>query len=325
MNTQDLYPVTNDFAQNALVNNDKYNEMYQQSITQPDIFWGEHGKRLDWIKPYTKVKETSFEAPNVSIKWYSDGTLNASANCLDRHLENNGDDIAIIWEGDDAKDQRKVSYRELHQMVCKFANGLKAKGVKRGDIVSIYMPMVPEAAVAMLACARIGAVHSIIFGGFSSESISSRVIDGQAKVIITADEGPRGGRMVPLKGNIDEALNNPKVTSVETVIVLKRTGGDVDWVDGRDIYWHDLVANQSADCPAEEMSAEDPLFILYTSGSTGTPKGVLHTTGGYMVYAAMTHEYVFDYKKGDVYWCTADVGWITGHTYMVYGPLANGA
>jgi len=325
MSSQDLYPVSKKFELNALVNNSQYDEMYQQSINDPESFWGEHGKRLDWIKPYTKVKETSFEAPNVSIKWYGDGTLNASANCLDRHLANNGDDIAIIWEGDDAKDQRKVSYKELHQMVCKFANGLKAKGVKRGDIVSIYMPMVPEAAVAMLACARIGAVHSIIFGGFSSESISSRVIDGKAKVIITADEGPRGGRMVPLKANIDEALQNPKVTTVETVIVLQRTGGDIEWHEGRDVWWHQLTDSVSDDCPAEEMSAEDPLFILYTSGSTGTPKGVLHTTGGYMVYAAMTHEYVFDYKKGDVYWCTADVGWITGHSYMVYGPLANGA
>lgn len=325
MSTQDLYPVPSTFEKNALVNNDKYEEMYHESINDPDAFWGRHGKRIDWIKPYTKVKETNFSAPNVSIKWYSDGTLNASANCLDRHLANNGDDIAIIWEGDDAKDQRKISYRQLHHDVCKFANGLKAKGVKRGDIVSIYMPMVPEAAVAMLACARIGAVHSIIFGGFSSESISSRVIDGQAKVIITADEGPRGGRMVPLKGNIDEALANPKVTTVETVIVLQRTGGDIDWHQDRDVWWHDLTDSVSDDCPAEEMSAEDPLFILYTSGSTGTPKGVLHTTGGYMVYASMTHEYVFDYKKGDVYWCTADVGWITGHSYMVYGPLANGA
>ncbi|NRA56104.1 MAG: acetate--CoA ligase [Gammaproteobacteria bacterium] len=325
MSSSELYPVSKTFELNALVNNDQYDEMYQQSINDPDVFWGKHGKRIDWIKPYTKVKETSFEAPNVRINWYSDGTLNASANCLDRHLANNGDDIAIIWEGDDAKDQRKVSYKELHHDVCKFANGLKAKGVKRGDIVSIYMPMVPEAAVAMLACARIGAVHSIIFGGFSSESISSRVIDGQAKVIITADEGPRGGRMVPLKGNIDEALLNPKVTTVETVIVLQRTGGDIEWVEGRDVWWHELTDSVSSDCPAEEMNAEDPLFILYTSGSTGTPKGVLHSTGGYMVYASMTHEYVFDYKKGDVYWCTADVGWITGHSYMVYGPLANGA
>ncbi|MDP2560275.1 acetate--CoA ligase [Psychrobium sp. 1_MG-2023] len=325
MTTTDLFPVSGEFEQNALVNNTQYEAMYQESISNPEAFWGEHGKRIDWIKPYTQVKNTNFAAPNVDIQWFKDGTLNASVSCLDRHLEKNGDDVAIIWEGDDAKDQRKITYRELHAEVCKFANALKSKGVKRGDVVSIYMPMVPEAAVAMLACARIGAVHSVIFGGFSSESISSRVIDGNAKVIITADEGPRGGRFVPLKGNIDEALNNPNVTCVETVIVLQRTGGDVDWVEGRDVWWHEATAAESAECAPEEMNAEDPLFILYTSGSTGTPKGVLHTTGGYMVYASMTHEYVFDYKKGDVYWCTADVGWITGHSYMVYGPLANGA
>ena len=325
MTSPEIFPVADEFAQNALVDNDKYQAMYQESIDNPDKFWGEHGKRIDWIKPFTQVKNTNFAAPNVDIQWFGDGTLNAAANCLDRHLANNGDDVAIIWEGDDAKDQRKVTYRELHHDVCKFANALKAKGVKKGDVVSIYMPMVPEAPIAMLACARIGAVHSVIFGGFSSESISSRVIDGNAKVIITADEGPRGGRLVPLKGNIDDALENPAVTCVETVIVLQRTGNDVGWVEGRDVYWHDVVANESIDCPAEEMNAEDPLFILYTSGSTGTPKGVLHSTGGYMVYASMTHEYVFDYKKSDVYWCTADVGWITGHSYMVYGPLANGA
>ena len=325
MTTPDIFPVANEFEQNALVNNEQYQAMYQQSINDPEAFWGEHGKRLDWIKPYSKVKNTDFAAPNVNIQWYSDGTLNASANCLDRHLVNNADDIAIIWEGDDEKDRRQLTYRDLHRDVCLFANALKSKGVKKGDIVSIYMPMVPEATVAMLACARIGAVHSVIFGGFSSESISSRVIDGNAKVIITADEGPRGGRLVPLKGNIDEALNNPAVKCVETVIVLKRTGNAVDWVEGRDVWWDDAIAGQSQECAALEMNAEDPLFILYTSGSTGTPKGVLHTTGGYMVYASMTHEYVFDYKKGDVYWCTADVGWITGHSYMVYGPLANGA
>ncbi|MCG7531653.1 acetate--CoA ligase [Psychrobium sp. MM17-31] len=325
MTNPEIFPVADDFAQNALVDNDKYQAMYQESVDNPEKFWGEHGKRIDWIKPFTQVKNTNFAAPNVDIKWFEDGTLNAAANCLDRHLANNGDDVAIIWEGDDENDKRELTYRDLHRDVCQFANALKSKGVKKGDVVSIYMPMVPEAAVAMLACARIGAIHSVIFGGFSSESISSRVIDGNAKVIITADEGPRGGRLVPLKGNIDDALENPAVTCVETVIVLKRTGNEVGWVEGRDVYWHDVVANESTDCPAEEMAAEDPLFILYTSGSTGTPKGVLHTTGGYMVYASMTHEYVFDYKKGDVYWCTADVGWITGHSYMVYGPLANGA
>ncbi|MGB0832968.1 MAG: acetate--CoA ligase [Psychrobium sp.] len=325
MTNPEIFPVADDFAQNALVDNDKYQAMYQESVDNPEKFWGEHGKRIDWIKPFTQVKNTSFAAPNVDIKWFEDGTLNAAANCLDRHIANNGDDVAIIWEGDDENDKRELTYRDLHRDVCQFANALRSKGVKKGDVVSIYMPMVPEAAVAMLACARIGAIHSVIFGGFSSESISSRVIDGNAKVIITADEGPRGGRLVPLKGNIDDALENPAVTCVETVIVLKRTGNEVGWVEGRDVYWHDVVATESTDCPAEEMAAEDPLFILYTSGSTGTPKGVLHTTGGYMVYASMTHEYVFDYKKGDVYWCTADVGWITGHSYMVYGPLANGA
>lgn len=325
MTTPDIFPVTNAFEENALVNNEQYQALYQQSIENPEAFWGEHGKRIDWIKPFTQVKQTNFSAPNVNIEWFSDGTLNATANCVDRHLAHNGDDVAIIWEGDDENEKRQLTYRELHQAVGKFANALKTKGVKKGDVVSIYMPMVPEAAVAMLACARIGAIHSVIFGGFSSESISSRVIDGNAKVIITADEGPRGGRLVPLKGNIDDALDNPAVTCVETVIVLQRTGNDIGWVEGRDVWWHDVINNESSDCPAEEMSAEDPLFILYTSGSTGTPKGVLHTTGGYMVYASMTHEYVFDYKKGDIYWCTADVGWITGHSYMVYGPLANGA
>lgn len=325
MTSSDNYPVNKEFAKNSIINNAQYQKMYQQSISNPNAFWAEHGKRIDWIKPFSIVKNTSFEAPNVNIEWFSDGTLNASANCLDRHLVNNADDIAIIWEGDDDKDRRQLTYRDLHRDVCQFANALKAKGVVKGDIVSIYMPMVPEAAVAMLACARIGAVHSVIFGGFSSESISSRVIDGNAKVIITADEGPRGGRFVPLKGNIDQALNNPKVTCVETVIVLKRTGGDIDWVEGRDVWWHELTKTMDEHCPVEEMNAEDPLFILYTSGSTGTPKGVLHTTGGYMVYTSMTHQYIFDYKKGDVYWCTADVGWITGHSYMVYGPLANGA
>lgn len=325
MSTQDLYPVPSAFADKALVNDEQYQQMYQESIADPEKFWGEHGKRIDWFKPYTKVKNTSFDSHNVDIKWFEDGTLNASYNCLDRHLATKGDEVAIIWEGDDAAEQRTLTYKELHQEVSAFASALKAKGVQRGDIVSIYMPMVPEAAVAMLACARLGAIHSIIFGGFSSESISSRIIDGKAKVVITSDEGYRGGRAIPLKGNVDTALANPGVTTVETVIVLKRTGGDIDWVEGRDVWWHDAVAEADAQCDAEEMNAEDPLFILYTSGSTGTPKGVLHTTGGYMVYASMTHEYVFDYKPGEVYWCTADVGWITGHSYMVYGPLANGA
>ena len=325
MSSQSLYKVPSAIAENALVDNDQYKKMYQESIVNPEGFWREHGKRIDWIKPYTKVKQTSFDDHNLSINWFYDGTLNASANCLDRHLEKNGDTVAIIWEGDDASEQRKITYAELHADVCKFANALRSQGVTKGDVVTMYMPMVPEAAVAMLACARIGAIHSVVFGGFSPDSIASRVIDGKSKVIITADEGIRGGRKIPLKRSVDEAIAHPDVNCVEKVIVLNRTGGDIDWVEGRDIWWNSLMDVASEHCQYEEMGAEDPLFLLYTSGSTGNPKGVLHTTGGYMVYASMTHEYVFDYKPGEVYWCTADVGWITGHSYMVYGPLANGA
>ncbi|GAA0784360.1 MULTISPECIES: acetate--CoA ligase [Pseudomonadati] len=325
MSSQSLYKVPSAIAENALVDNDQYKKMYQESIVNPEGFWREHGKRIDWIKPYTKVKQTSFDDHNLSINWFYDGTLNASANCLDRHLEKNGDTVAIIWEGDDASEQRKITYAELHADVCKFANALRSQGVTKGDVVTMYMPMVPEAAVAMLACARIGAIHSVVFGGFSPDSIASRVIDGKSKVIITADEGIRGGRKIPLKRSVDEAIAHPDVDCVEKVIVLNRTGGDINWVEGRDIWWNSLMDVASEHCQYEEMGAEDPLFLLYTSGSTGNPKGVLHTTGGYMVYASMTHEYVFDYKPGEVYWCTADVGWITGHSYMVYGPLANGA
>jgi acetyl-CoA synthetase len=319
----ELFPVPAAVKDHALVDNAKYQEMYERSVKDPDGFWGEHGKRIDWMKPFTKVKNVNFNVPDVSIKWFEDGTLNASYNCIDRHLETRGDQTAIIWEGDDPADDDTITYRQLHERVCKLANVMKAQGVKKGDRVCLYMPMIPEAAYAMLACARIGAVHSIVFGGFSPDALAGRIQDSDCVAVITADEGLRGGKKVPLKGNTDKALEN--CPSVKTCIVVKRTGGDIGWVDGRDVWYHDAVAGASADCPPEEMSAEDPLFILYTSGSTGKPKGVLHTTGGYMVYASMTHQYVFDYHDGDVYWCTADVGWVTGHSYIVYGPLANGA
>ncbi|WP_028116789.1 acetate--CoA ligase [Ferrimonas senticii] len=325
MSTQTLYPVSAALAANCKLNDEQYQKMYQQSIINPEGFWREQGERLDWIKPYSQIKDVSFDDHNLFINWYSDGTLNAAHNCIDRHLASRGDKTAIIWEGDDASEQRTLSYRELHREVCKFANALRSQGVRKGDVVTIYMPMVPEAAVAMLACARIGAVHSVIFGGFSPDSIASRINDGQSKVVITADEGIRGGRAIPLKANIDLALQSEQVTTIEKVIVLKRTGAEVDWVEGRDICFKSLMSVASEHCPVEEQNAEDPLFILYTSGSTGKPKGVLHTTGGYLVYASMTHEYVFDYRDDEIYWCTADVGWITGHSYMVYGPLANGA
>ncbi|MGR7922246.1 acetate--CoA ligase [Zobellella denitrificans] len=320
-----VHPVKAHIAQHALLDEAGYQSMYRQSIEDPDAFWGEQGKQIDWIRPYTKVKNTSYDPGHISIKWFEDGTLNLSANCIDRHLATRADDIAIIWEGDSPEEDKKVTYRELHEQVCRFANVLKAQGVKKGDVVSIYMPMVVEAAVAMLACARIGAVHSVVFGGFSPDALASRIVDSRAKVVITADEGLRGGRRVALKANVDEALTNPKVDTVEKVIVYRRTGGNIAWHQHRDLWWHEATQAARPDCPPEEMNAEDPLFILYTSGSTGTPKGVLHTTGGYLVYAAMTFKYVFDYHPGDIYWCTADVGWITGHSYLLYGPLANGA
>lgn len=325
MSTQSLYPVSPELAQDSKVNDEQYRKMYQESIVNPEGFWREHAQRISWFKPFSKIKKVSFDDHNLYIKWFADGTLNASYNCIDRHLEQNGDRTAIIWEGDDAAEQRTLTYRQLHTEVCKFANALRGQGVRKGDVVTIYMPMVPEAAVAMLACARIGAIHSVIFGGFSPDSIASRINDGSSRVVITADEGIRGGRAIPLKANIDAALESPDVTTIEKVIVLNRTGGHINFVEGRDVWWHDVMAVASEHCQAEEQNAEDPLFILYTSGSTGKPKGVLHTTGGYMVYTAMTHEYVFDYRDNEVYWCTADVGWITGHSYMVYGPLANGA
>ncbi|WP_323635500.1 acetate--CoA ligase [Pectobacterium polaris] len=312
-------------AENALINAQQYKNMYRLSVDDPAAFWGEQGKIVDWIKPYETIKNTSFDPGHIRIRWFEDGTLNVAANCLDRHLAERGDQTAIIWEGDDATESKKVTYRELHQSVCRFANVLKSQGVKKGDVVAIYMPMVPEAAVAMLACARIGAIHSVIFGGFSPEAISGRIIDSNAKLVITADEGVRAGRVIPLKKNIDEALKNPNVTTISSVIVFRRTGKINEWQDGRDLWWHDLVEKADDHCPPEEMNAEDPLFILYTSGSTGKPKGVLHTTGGYLVYAALTFKYVFDYHPGDIYWCTADVGWVTGHSYLLYGPLACGA
>jgi len=322
MTSPSLFPVPDQVAKAAWIDAAKYQRMYEASVRDPEKFWREQGKRLQWMKPYTKVKSTTFEG-DVSIKWFEDGTLNASANCLDRHLEKRGKQTAILWEGDNPSEQRHVSYAELHEAVCRLANAMKAKGVKKGDRVTIYMPMIPEATVAMLACARIGAVHSVVFGGFSPDSLVGRIQDCESTVVITADEGLRGGRKVPLKANTDEALK--KCPGVKTVIVYRRTGGQVGWQEGRDVWWHDVVNAASKDCPPAEMSAEDPLFILYTSGSTGKPKGVLHTTGGYLTFVSMTHEYVFDYHEGDIYWCTADVGWVTGHSYIVYGPLSNGA
>ena len=310
-------------VERAHVDNAKYLEMYEHSVADPEGFWREQGQTIEWMKPFSKVNDVSYDKPDVSIKWYHDGTLNASANCLDRHLAERGDQTAIIWEGDDPNDSKHISYKELHEEVCKFSNVLKGRGVKKGDRVTIYMPMVPEAAVAMLACARIGAVHSVVFGGFSPDALAGRIQDCESTIVITSDEGVRGAKLIPLKANTDAALETcPDCTSC---IVVKRTGGDISMKEGRDIWYHEAMAEASPICPAEEMNAEDPLFILYTSGSTGKPKGVLHTTGGYMVYASMTHKYVFDYHDGDVYWCTADVGWVTGHSYILYGPLANGA
>jgi acetyl-CoA synthetase len=301
--------------------------MYKRSIDDPDGFWGEHGKRIDWIKPYTKVKNTSFDYNNVSINWFEDGVLNVCANCVDRHLEKRGDQVAILWEGDDPKTDAKITYKELHEKVCKLANAMKALGAKKGDRITIYMPMIPEAAYAMLACARIGAIHSVVFGGFSPDSLAGRIEDCRSNFVITADEGIRGGRPIPLKTNTDEAIEIAATdgAKVDHVIVIKHTGADVPMQDGRDVWYHDVCDAASTDCPPEPMNAEDPLFILYTSGSTGKPKGVLHTSGGYLVYVAMSHQYIFDYHDGDVFWCTADVGWVTGHSYIVYGPLANGA
>ena len=319
-----VHAVSAEWPERAHANALKYREMYKFSASAPEEFWDYHGKQIDWIKPFTKVKNTCFDPGMVAIKWFEDGTTNVSMNCIDRHLATRGDQTAIIWEGDDPGESQKITYRQLHDQVCRFANVLRNHGVRRGDTVTIYLPMIPEAAYAMLACTRIGAVHSIVFGGFSPDSLAGRIEGCKSKVVITADEGLRGGRRVPLKVNADEAAR--KVGDiVKTMIVVKRTGGLIDWVDGRDVWYEAETAKASAEFAPVEMNAEDPLFILYTSGSTGAPKGVVHTTGGYLVFASMTHQYVFDYHDGDIYWCTADVGWVTGHSYIVYGPLANGA
>jgi len=323
MSDDQFFPVPAEWAKKAWVDNAQYLAMYAASVDNPEAFWGEQGRRIDWIRPYTKVKDVSFDAKDFRIRWYEDGTLNASVNCIDRHLATRGDQVAIIWEGDEPTEDKRITYKQLYEEVCRFANVLKAQGVKKGDRVTIYMPMIPEATYAMLACTRIGAVHSIVFGGFSPDALAGRILDCTSTCVITADEGVRGGKKIPLKANTDAALLQcPDVTSV---IVTRRTGGNVAMKAGRDIWLHEAAANVPAVCAPEEMNAEDPMFILYTSGSTGKPKGVLHTTGGYMVFASMTHHYVFDYHDGDIYWCTADVGWVTGHSYIVYGPLSNGA
>jgi acetyl-CoA synthetase len=322
MSSTTLFPVPDAVARNAWVDEAGYFKMYEASLADPGKFWGEQAKRLHWIKPYTKVKDTSFSG-DVHVRWFADGVLNASQNCIDRHLATRADQTAILWEGDSPSEQRHVSYAELHENVCRLANVLKRHGVKKGDRVTIYLPMIPEAAFAMLACARIGAIHSVVFGGFSPESLIGRIQDCKSTLLITADEGLRGGRTVPLKANADAALK--ACPEVKTAIVVRRTGGAIEWQAGRDHWYHEELSAAPKDCAPEPMSAEDPLFILYTSGSTGKPKGVLHTTGGYLVFTSMTHQYVFDYHDGDLFWCTADVGWVTGHSYIVYGPLANGA
>ena len=318
-----IYEIPAEWTKRAFINEAEYKKMYQRSLADPDGFWGEHAKRIHWYKHFTKVKNSSFDPHHISIKWFEDGSTNAAYNCIDRHLHTRGHQTAIIWEGDDPKESKKISYKELHDHVCRFANVLRNRNVKKGDRVTIYLPMIPEVAYAILACARIGAIHSVVFGGFSPDSLAGRIEDCKSNVVITADEGLRGGRKVPLKANADAAI--AKVGGVDHVIVVRRTGAAVDMTPGRDVWYHEAADMVTAECPCAEMNAEDPLFILYTSGSTGKPKGVLHTTGGFLVYVAMSHQYVFDYHDGDIYWCTADVGWVTGHSYIVYGPLANGA
>ena len=322
-----IYEVSAEVAAHAHADNAKYKKMYAESVSDPDAFWMKEAKRLDWMTPYTKAGNWTYEYPDVSIKWFEDGVLNVSANCIDRHLAMRGDQVAIVWEGDDPSDDAKITYNELHEHVCRLANAMKDNGVKKGDRVTLYMPMIPEAAYAMLACTRIGAVHSIVFGGFSPDALAQRIVDCESTFVITADEGLRGGKTIPLKANVDASIQIATAQGgrVDNVLVVKRTGGAIDWEPSRDVWYHEATEAASTECEPEPMNAEDPLFILYTSGSTGQPKGVLHTTGGYLVWAAMTHQYVFDYHDGDIYWCTADVGWVTGHSYIVYGPLANGA
>ena len=319
------HPVSDALRERAWVDADGYAEMYRRSVEQPQAFWAEQARRVDWIEPFTIVKDVSFAKDDLHIRWFADGVLNVCYNCVDRHLPDKADELAIIWEGDRPEHDLKITYGALYSRVCRFANALKALGANKGDRITIYMPMIPEAAVAMLACARIGAVHSVVFGGFSPDALAGRIQDCESSIVITADEGVRGGRKVALKANVDAAARRDEVTTLEKVLVVRHTGADIAWMDGRDHWLHELEASVDTDCPCEAMGAEDPLFILYTSGSTGRPKGVLHTSGGYLVYASMTHQYVFDYRPGDVYWCTADVGWVTGHSYIVYGPLANGA
>ena len=324
MSEQKLYNVPAEFAAKANITAEQYDTLYKQSIDDPETFWGDQAKQfLTWSKPWDKVMDYSFDSNDVYIKWFQGGSLNVAYNCIDRHLDSKGDQVAIIWEGDDPNDDKKITFNELHQEVSKFANVLKQRGVKKGDRVCIYMPMIPEAGYAMLACARIGAVHSVVFGGFSPEALKGRILDSDCQVVITADEGVRAGKSIPLKANTDKALED--CPNVHTVLTIKRTGGDINWHADRDVWYHEVMEGASADCPCEEMDAEDPLFILYTSGSTGKPKGILHTTGGYLLFATMTTKYTFDLQENDIYWCTADVGWITGHSYLLYGPLANAA
>lgn len=325
MSDNPVYPVSKELEEFSTLNDSDYIQLYQQSVDDPEAFWGEQAKRIDWIQPFSVVKDVSYAPNDLHIRWFEDGILNASYNCLDRHLAQSADKTAIIYEGDDPNISEHISYRSLHERVCKFANGLRELGVQKGDIVTLYMPMVPETGIAMLACARIGAVHSVVFGGFSPEALAARIDDGQSKWVITADEGVRAGKIIPLKANVDEAIKLGSLSIVQKVIVLKRTGATVAFDDSRDVWMCELSERQSLECPAEPMNAEDPLFMLYTSGSTGKPKGVLHTTAGYLTYASFTHEKVFDYRDGEVYWCTADFGWITGHSYILYGPLCNGA